>query len=169
MNIVYIVKVKSQRTYRNLMNSKTLIENGFVDFIPLKGLPFSSLPNNQCSVIILADCSLTGKPTSDIIYIGKAKKPAKRVFGGYIGGYGGKATKKIHSALVNNGFMEKVAISWMSADNPKVTQKALLEDFKREHGEYPAWNGPKKASKQPQSTTKVATSRSSRKPAKSMR
>ncbi len=59
------------------MNSLTLKEDGFTDFVPLKGLPFSSLPYNKSSVIVIADSTLTGKPASDIVYIGKTKKPTK--------------------------------------------------------------------------------------------
>jgi len=150
------------------MNSLTLKENGFADFVPLKGLSVTSLPSNKSSVLVLVDCSLTGKPTSDIIYIGKSKKPAKRIFGGYIAGYGGKATRKIHSALFDDGFMEKVAISWMEHENPKIAQQELLESFKNEHGEYPAWNAAKKATPKPQPIPKAAAKvRSTRKPAKS--
>jgi hypothetical protein len=85
------------------MNSISLKENGFTDFFPLKGLQLANLPPNQTSVIVLADCTLTGKPISDIVYIGKTKKPTKRIFGGYLAGYGGKTTRKIHARLVDDG------------------------------------------------------------------
>ena len=126
------------------MNSLSLKENGFAEFVPIKVLSFSSLPIDKGSVLVLADSTLTGKPTSDILYIGKSKKPSKRVFGGYLSGYGGKTTRKINSMLLNDGFLEKVAISWIVSDNPKVAQQELLESFKKEHGEYPSWNVTKK-------------------------
>jgi hypothetical protein len=129
------------------MNSLTLKENGFAEFVPIKGLSYSILSNDKSSVVILADCTLTGKPTSDILYIGRTKKPSKRVFGGYLSGYGGKTTRKINSMLVNDGYLEKVTISWMPTDNPKVKQKELLENYKKEHGQYPAWNVAKKPDK----------------------
>jgi len=56
----------------------------------------------------------------------------------------------------NYGYIEKVAVSWMLSDNPKATQEELLENFKKEHGEYPAWNFSKKTSVNSQSTSKVA-------------
>ena len=37
------------------MNSITLKEKGFADFVPLKELPFSSLPANKASILVLAD------------------------------------------------------------------------------------------------------------------
>lgn len=126
------------------MNSLTLKENGFTEFVPLKGLLFSSLPFNKGSVLILADTTITGKPTSDILYVGRSKKPTKRIFGGYLAGYGGKTTRKINSKLFDDGYIERVAVSWMLSDNPKAAQQELLESFKKEHGEYPAWNASKK-------------------------
>ena len=149
------------------MNSLTLKEKGFAEFAPLKELSFSSLPSNKGSVLILADSTLTGKPASDILYIGKSKKPAKRIFGGYLAGYGGKTTRKISSKLLDEGYIEKVAVSWMLTDNPKAAQQELLDSFKKEHGEYPAWNASKKTSVSSQpSTTKVGKPRAVRKPAK---
>jgi hypothetical protein len=150
------------------MNSLTLREKGFAEFVSLKELPFSRLPFNKDSVLILADSTLTGKPASDILYIGKSKKPAKRIFGGYLAGYGGKITRKISSKLFDDGYIEKVAVSWMLTDNPKAAQQELLESFKKEHGEYPAWNTSKKPLVNPQpSQTKVGKPRPAHKPAKS--
>ena len=53
-------------------------------------------------------------------------------------------------------YLEKVVISWMVSDNPKVSQQELLESFKKEHGEYPLWNISKKASTSPQLKPKMA-------------
>jgi hypothetical protein len=149
------------------MNSLTLKENGFAEFISIKDIKFSTLPNDKSSVLVLVDSTLTGKPTSDILYIGKSKKPSKRVLGGYLSGYGGKTTQKIHTMLLNDGYLEKVAISWMPSDNSKVAQQELLERFKKEHGEYPAWNVSKKNSAKPQpkpkTLTRVAKARPARK------
>ncbi|MGD0203184.1 MAG: hypothetical protein ABSC20_04680 [Candidatus Bathyarchaeia archaeon] len=138
------------------MNSLALKENGFTEFVPLKGLFFSSLPFNKGSVLILADTTITGKPASDILYVGRSKKPTKRTFGGYLAGYGGKTTRKINSKLFDDGYIERVAVSWMLSDNPKAAQQELLESFKKEHGEYPAWNASKKTSVKSQPTKKVA-------------
>lgn len=148
------------------MNSQTLKENGFVDFIPLKGLPFTSLPYNKNSVIVLIDSTVTDKPASDILYIGKSKKPTKRVFGGYLAGYGGKTTRKIHSILIDEGFIEKVAVGWMLSDKPRTTQKQLLENYKKEHGEYPKWNMSKKPPVKPKQASKIVKAPPAHKPPK---
>jgi uncharacterized phage-associated protein len=58
--------------------------------------------------------------------------------------------------LLNDGYLEKVAISWMESDNPKLTQQELLESFWKEHGKYPAWNISKKAPARPKPTPKTA-------------
>jgi hypothetical protein len=149
------------------MNSLTLKENGFTEFVPLKALAFYSLPYNKGSVLVLADSTLTGKPTSDILYIGRTKKPTKRILGGYLAGYGGKTTRKINSKLIDGGFLEKISIGWMLSDNPKAAQQELLESFKKDHGEYPAWNASNKTPQKTKPKPKTAKRRPARKPAKS--
>ncbi len=131
------------------MNSLSIKEKGFTEPITLKELQFASIPYNKASVLILTDSTITGKPTSDILYIGKTKKPAKKIFGGYIAGNGGKTTRKIHSLLFNDGYIEKVSVSWMLTDDPKMARKELLESFKKEHGQYPSWNVTKKPKPKP--------------------
>ena len=148
------------------MNSSTLQQKGFSEFVPLRELPFSSLPYNKASVIAIADFTLTSKPTSDILYIGRSKKPTKRIFGGYLAGYGGKSTRKINATLLNDGYLEKVAVSWMLTDKPKAEQRELLDSFKKEHGEYPAWNATKKNTPKSQPAVTAPKPRPSRKPTK---
>jgi len=125
------------------MNSQTFKENGFAEFLPLKELSVSHFTNNG-QVFVLIDKTLSGKAMSDILYIGRAKKPAKKILGGYIGSYGGKSVKKIHSALFKDGYIEKTSISWIASDDPKKTQQELLAKFKNEHGDFPPWNAPRK-------------------------
>jgi hypothetical protein len=127
------------------MDSSSLKEKGFSNSVLLQGLSFSSFLTNKGVVIVLADNTLTGKSASDILYIGKSRKIAKRVFGGYLSGYGGKTTRKIYSKLQNEGYMTKVSISWMESDNPKQVQQQMIEDFKKEYGDCPPWNLSKKS------------------------
>lgn len=137
------------------MNSLTLKEKGFVEFHPIKELSFSVIPLDKPVVLALADKSLAGKPTSDILFIGKTKKPAKRIFAGYFAGYGGKTTKRINAKLVKDGYMEKIVVSWMLSDDAKAAQEKLLEDFKKEHGVYPEWNTLAKKNEKDAKTKKV--------------
>ena len=127
------------------MNSSTLKQKGFSDFVLLQGLTFSSVPSDKGVVLVLADSTLSGNPNSDILYIGKSKKLAKKVFGGYLSGYGGKTTRKINSKLQNDGYIEKITISWIESDNPKQAKEQVLDDYKKEHGDCPPWNQSKKA------------------------
>jgi hypothetical protein len=131
------------------MNSKTLIETGFSEWLPLKTLTFSNLPADKGSVIVIVDKELSGKPESDILYIGRTKKPAKRIMGGYLAGYGGKNTKKINQMLFDEGYIEKAAISWIFTDKPRIMQEELLAKFKEAHGEFPIWNSKKKLNLKP--------------------
>lgn len=146
------------------MNSSTLKEKGFTEFLLLKELSVSKLPDNKGNVIVIIDSTTPGKTTSDILYIGRTKKLSKRIFGGYLSGYGGKTSARINTKLLNEGYMEKAAICWMASDTPKAAQQELLESFKKEHGKYPEWNAPKKAVDE--KATKKPTTSPKAKPAK---
>ncbi|MCW4005769.1 MAG: hypothetical protein NWF04_04130 [Candidatus Bathyarchaeota archaeon] len=150
------------------MNSQTLKEHGFTELSPLKELCVMNLPSKTNNVFVLIDKSLSGQTQSDILYIGRTKKPAKKVFGGYISGsLNGKEISKIHAALFSDGYIETACISWLPSDNPKTTQKELLSNYKKEHGTYPIWNNPnKKAPQKTAKTTKPKTPHKTKAPAK---
>jgi hypothetical protein len=135
------------------MNSKTLMETGFSEWLPLKTLTLSNLPSDKGAVIIIVDKDLSGKQESDILYIGRTKKPSKRILGGYLGGYGGKSTKKINKLLFDQGYIEKAAIGWILTDKPRIMQEELLVKFKKDHGELPIWNTKKKLNVKPKGTS----------------
>jgi hypothetical protein len=126
------------------MNSKTLFETGFSECIPLKNLSFSALPQDKSGVIVIFDKELSGRPESDILYIGRTKRAGKKIMGGYLAGYGGKNTKKINQMLFDGGYLEKAAISWTLTDKPRLMQKELIAKFKEAHGDVPVWNSKKK-------------------------
>jgi len=126
------------------MNSLTLKEMGFSTPCPLKTIAFANLPLDKSVVFTMIDSTLTGKAPSDILYIGRSKKPTKRILGGYLGGYGGKNTKKINSGLFDDGYIEKTSISWILSDKPKTMQMEMLNKFGEEQGEFPVWNTSKK-------------------------
>ena len=128
------------------------METGFSECQPLKTLTFSKLPLDKSSVIVIFDQELAGKPETDILYIGRTKKPLKRILGGYLAGYGGKNTKKINQMLFDDGYIEKAAISWMLTEKPRMMQKELLAKFKEDHGKIPAWNAKKKLAVKPKET-----------------
>ena len=142
--VSYIVRDKSCAHLNGHMNSLTLTESGFIQWCPLKTISISNLPFNKSIVFVIIDKSVTGKATSDILYIGRAKKPSQRILGGYLGGYGGKNTRKISEKLLSEGFVEKTAISIILTEKPRVMQLALLTKFAEEQGEYPSWNVKKK-------------------------
>ncbi len=131
------------------MNSKTLIETGFSEWFPLKTLTHSNLPADKGSVIIIVNKELSGKPETDILYIGRTKKPVKKILGGYLAGYGGKNSKKINQMLFDEGYIEKAAVGWILTEKPRIMQEELLAKFKADHGELPIWNAKKKLDVKP--------------------
>jgi hypothetical protein len=129
------------------MNAVNLKESGFSEPCPLKAISFSSLPSmsqNNGVVFAIIDPTLTGKQISDILYIGRTKNPARRILGGYLGGYGGKNTKKISAKIFNNGCIDKASLSWMLTDKPRIVQRELLDKFAADHDQFPIWNSPQK-------------------------
>jgi hypothetical protein len=145
------------------MNSLTLKEIGFSDLVPLCSLSFLNLPSDKRVVFVLVDKALSGKTGSDIVYIGRSKKPVKKILGGYLAGFGGKSNKKIYSKLFDEGYIEKVALSWIASENPRVSQKEFLSKFVKEQGEFPIWNVVKKLPEKPKATRKAAKPHSVRK------
>lgn len=151
------------------MNSSTLKEMGFSDLSPLSHLSFSDLPQNNGIVFAIINTALTGKPGTDIVYLGRAKKPARKLLGSVIAGYGGKNSRKINAKLFNDGSFEKAAVTWIVSDDPKTTQKDFLSKFVEEQGDSPVWNvakkmpakpvtpEPKKATTKPRSARKLVS------------
>ena len=141
------------------MNSITLKEIGFSDLVPLCSISFLNLPYDKSVVFALIDKSLSGKTGSDIMYIGRSKKPVKKIMGSYLAGFGGKSSKKIYSKLFDEGYIEKIALSWIESDNPRATQKEFLTKFVEEQSEYPNWNAVKKLPQKPKTIKTVAKPR----------
>ena len=131
------------------MNSSTLKEMGFSDLMPLNQLSFSDLPQNNGIVFAIVNTALTGKPGTDIVYLGRAKKPARKLLGSVIAGYGGKNSRKINTKLFNEGSFEKSAVTWIVSDDPKATQNDFLKKFVEEQGDSPIWNVTKKVPAKP--------------------
>jgi hypothetical protein len=141
------------------MNSITLKEIGFSDLVPICNVSFLNLPYDKSIVFALVDKSFSGKTGSDIMYIGRSKKPVKKIMGSYLAGFGGKSNKKIYSKLFDEGYIEKIALSWIESDNPRATQQEFLSKFVEEHSEYPVWNLAKKLPEKSKELKKVVKPR----------
>jgi hypothetical protein len=122
------------------MNSSTLKAMGFSDLFSLSDLSFSDLPQNTGIVFAIVNTALTGKSGTDILYLGRAKKPTRKLLGSVIAGYGGKSNRKIHAKLFDDGSFEKSAVTWIVSDDPKKNQNDLLGKFVEEQGASPIWN-----------------------------
>jgi hypothetical protein len=133
------------------MNSSTLKAMGFSDLFSLSDISFSDLPQNTGIVFAIVNTSLIGKSGTDIVYIGRAKKPVRKLLGSIIAGYGGKSSRKINAKLFNDGSFEKSAVTWIVSDDPKTTQNDFLSKFIEEQGDSPIWNVIKKVPAKPMS------------------
>lgn len=138
------------------MNSITLKDIGFSDLVPLCNLSFVNLPHDKSIVFALVDKTLSGKTGSDIVYIGRSKNPVKKIMGSFLAGFGGKNSKKIYAKLFDEGYLEKIAISWIESDNLRATQQEFLTKFVEEQSVYPKWNIAKKLPEKPKAIKKVA-------------
>ena len=76
------------------MNSLTLKEIGFSDLVPLCSLSFLNLPHDKSIVFALVDKTLSGKTESDILYIGRSKKPVKKILRQLLSGLWRKEQQK---------------------------------------------------------------------------
>jgi hypothetical protein len=76
-----------------------------------------------------------------------------------LAGFGGKNSKKIYSKLFDEGYIEKIALSWIESDKPRVTQKEFLDKFVKEQSQYPIWNVAKKLPEKPEAVQKVGKPR----------
>ena len=119
------------------MNSSNLKELGFTEPLLLHKLTMEDLPY-QSGLFALIDKSEGA--TTDIVYIGRAKNLIKRIFGDIIGGQGKKSVRKIHERLFTEGCLQKLEISWLPSDNVRARKTDLVQRFKQEHAEMPAWN-----------------------------
>ena len=146
------------------MNSKTLNDTGFGEWFLLKNLSHANVPSDQGIVIAIVNKEPENKAESDILYIGRTKKPAKRILGGYLAGFGGKNTKKINQMLFSEGYLEKVAISWAPTAKPRILQEELLIKYQADHGKMPVWNAKKKVNVKPQKTRAALKSKESATP-----
>lgn len=122
------------------MNDNIL--DGFVDWSPLNILSVSHIPNELAGVYTFTNDDMIQYPKgkSNILYIGQTNNYRRRLFANYIGGVGGPTTKRIHSLLFVDGFIDKVKVGFKMCEGYKSEEKRLRNSFRRIYGALPLWN-----------------------------
>lgn len=118
------------------------ILDGFEIWTRLKALSVSHLHETLCGVYIFRHNEEIQYPNgnSDILYIGQTGNYRQRLFGNYLGGVGGKTTKRIHRLLFNDNYIEKVIVGFKICTDYKREEKRLRNLFRRQYGKLPVWN-----------------------------
>ena len=115
---------------------------GFANWVLLESCNVSSLPEGQKGVYIFTDNEIIHylKGKSNILYIGRTDNFRRRIFGNYIGGIGGKTTKRIHNYLFRDKYIERVEVGFKVCEDNRFEEKRLQKVFQRIKGEKPIWN-----------------------------
>jgi len=147
------------------MENEKLTDLGFKKWHKMGRLSASDLKGAGEIVFVLRQ-SGRGRSTPEVLFIGRSKRPMKKILGGIITGSGGKGATKIHKALMKDNAIESTSISWKASKDSKAEQKKLLSEFKSEHGSLPNWNGGGKQKLGRTKTPKPAKTQKARKAGK---
>ena len=146
------------------MKANRLAEIGFKEWHSLQGISASDLIGLGETIFIVGLKDPRSKSVSEIWYIGRAKRPMRKVLGGLVAGYGGKETLRIHKKLMAKEAMGRVQISWKTSRDSKGEQRRLLSEYRDEHGDLPLWNqkGKLKPAKTKTAKTKTAKTKTAK-------
>jgi len=102
----------------------------------------SKLPENKAGVYVFTHNEAIEYPKgfSEVLYIGRTDNFRRRLFGNYIGGVGGKTTKRIHEYLFNQGFIHKINVGFKICEDYKREEQKLRKVFREIFGNNPLWN-----------------------------
>ena len=139
------------------MEAENFADLGFKKWHKVSTLSASDLKGAGEIVFVLRQSS-RGRKTPEVRFIGRSKRPVKKILGGIISGSGGKAAIKIHRALMKGNAIDSTSISWKASKDSKAEQRKLLSEYKSKHGSLPSWNGggkQKPGKAKPPKTTKA--------------
>jgi hypothetical protein len=122
------------------MKTKKLTDLGFTKWHPLTEVSASELKNTGEVVFVLRYKGTGQRAVPEVRYIGRAKRPMRKILGGLVGGYGGKTTMGINKKLMTRNTISRINISWRASKDSKAEQKKILEEYKAVNGDVPLWN-----------------------------
>jgi len=80
------------------------------------------------------------RSTEEILYVGSTGDLRRRLFGNYIGGVGGKTTRRIHHYLFDRGAITDTEVSWKEVRDYKQEEASLRQHYREQQGRLPLWN-----------------------------
>lgn len=137
------------------MKASRLAELGFKEWHSLQGVSASDLVAVGETVFMVGLRGPRSRGTPEIQYIGRAKRPMRKILGGLVAGYGGKETLRIHKELATREALGRAEISWKTSKDSKAEQRKLLSEYTGEHGVVPPWNRKGKAKTANKKTAKA--------------
>ena len=105
---------------------------------PLAGLSVARLPDlGSCS----AAYAFREIASGDVLYIGSTSNIRRRLFGNYIGGVGGRTTKRLHGLLFDEGHIQSLEIGVRPSAGYPDLEASLKAQYRGSHdGRLPPWN-----------------------------
>ncbi len=110
---------------------------GFSNWTSLRELSIGVVPEyGDLSCVYCIRSAQTG----EVLYIGSTGCLRRRIFGNYIGGVGGRTTRRLHGILFTDEEVTNVELAYAETNEYRTREKQLLRAFRLEHGRLPRWN-----------------------------
>jgi hypothetical protein len=131
------------------MKTDKLTDLGFTKWYPLAEISASEFKDAGEVVFVLRHKGTGQRAVPEVRYVGRAKRPLRKILGGLVGGYGGKTTAGINKKLMTRNTIRRINISWKASKDSKTEQSKILEEYKALNGDIPLWNRKKEKPKAP--------------------
>jgi hypothetical protein len=122
------------------MKTEKLTDLGFTKWHPLAEISASDLKGTGEVVFVLRYKGTGKRSVPEVRYIGRSKRPIRKILGGIVGGFGGKTTTDINRKLMTRNIISRINISWKASKDSKLEQKKILKEFSALNGDVPLWN-----------------------------
>jgi hypothetical protein len=122
------------------MKTEKLTDLGFTKWHPLAEISASDFGGAGEVVFVLRYKGTGKRALPEVRYVGRSKRPMRKILGGLVGGYGGKTTTGLNKKLMTRNTISRINISWKASKDSKVEQKKILEEFRALNGDVPLWN-----------------------------
>jgi hypothetical protein len=112
-----------------------MIARYFANWRPLARIALADLPRFGDAAAVYAIRSKDG----EILKFGSTKNLRNRLFKNYIGGAGGRTTKRIHNLLFAQHHIAEVEFGWLETDRSREVEAELTQAYRDKYGRLPEW------------------------------